>query len=346
MSAAPIRVLVTGVGSTTAQSIIKSLRSSALPIEIFGTDMDPLSPGLYRVDRAYLVKRFTDAGYEAQLLDLLRENRIQALFPALDAELDYVSERKPSWEAQTGCRVLVNPPRVLSVAQDKFATVKFLEAHGCSAPKSTVSLGSGSIERFVEDCGFPLIVKPRRGSTSKDIYLVRTMAELLYRVAQVRNPIVQEYLDSEEYTCGTVVDADGDLKGVAVLQRRIVSGATMTAIADDFEDVADEVRRIATALRPEAPVNIQLRRNRDGRPTAFEINGRFSGAGAIRAHFGFNEAEATIRSFVLGERIDPLRMRPGAAMRYLNEVYAEAGEVEALIQAGGNSPRSAVECHF
>ena len=48
-------VLVTGVGSNIGQVIVKSIRMSGIQCRIIGTDMNPLSAGLFRCDKGYIV---------------------------------------------------------------------------------------------------------------------------------------------------------------------------------------------------------------------------------------------------------------------------------------------------
>ncbi|HBN09886.1 MAG TPA: hypothetical protein DD435_14990 [Cyanobacteria bacterium UBA8530] len=120
----------------------------------------------------------------------------------------------------------------------------------------------------------------------------------------------------------------------------------MTAIADAFPEVEAEVEKIVSALKPVGSCNVQLRINKKGKPTAFEINARFSSSVAIRAHFGFNEVEATLRSFLFGEEIKALSLRKGVAMRYFNEVYIEREEMDNILVRGESRPFSKIEEHF
>jgi carbamoyl-phosphate synthase large subunit len=343
-----VNVLVTGANSTVAQSIIKALKASPLDVRIFGTDINPFSPGLYRVHEAFLVKPYRDPGYEAQMLELMRGRRIDVMLPAVEGELQQLAERRAAWEDATGTRIIVNTSALLDVTQDKYRTACFLAEHGCNAPASTVDTRPTALADFAARVGFPLIVKPRRGATSRHVHVVNTLPELLDVVARVPGPVVQEHLGTaeEEYTCGVFVDRHGTLQGVATLRREIANGITSTAVVEPVPDVEAEVARIVAALKPRASCNVQLRRNRDGRPTAFEVNARFSSSVAIRAHFGFNEVEATIRSFVLGEEIKPLTCRPGIAMRYVNEVYADAADVATLMSRGQHVTMGTVEANF
>lgn len=344
----PINVLVSGVNSTASQSIIKALKASSLDVTIFGCDINPYSPGLYRVDHGFLVKPYTDPDYEAQLVDRLKRHRIDVWLPGVESELLPLAERRDRIERLTGTRILINSKALLAITQDKYETAQFLKAHGCQAPHSVIDTRKEAIEQLIAEVGFPLLIKPRRGASSRHVYVVKSHAELLERLVEVPGPVIQEYLGSadEEYTCGAFVDRHGELKGVATLRRTLFGGSTSTAVVQAVADVELEVRRVIKALMPMGSCNIQLRRNRHGKPTTFEINARFSSSVAIRTHFGFNEVEATLRSFFLEEEVPEMHCRAGVAMRYANEVYAEADHVQALLEAGYHLPQSSIEQHF
>src|SRR5207244_11100230 len=67
------------------------------------------------------------------------------------------------------------------------------------------------------------------------------------------------------------------------------------------------------------------------RPVPFELNVRFSGTTPVRARFGFNEVEAALRHFVLGQDdVDLPRVTSGVALRYWNEMHVAEPAVEQL----------------
>jgi carbamoyl-phosphate synthase large subunit len=69
----------------------------------------------------------------------------------------------------------------------------------------------------------------------------------------------------------------------------------------------------------------------EGRPTCFELNVRFSGTTPIRAHLGFNEVDAALRHFVLGEPVPELpRVESGTALRFWDEVYVDDAAIAEL----------------
>jgi carbamoyl-phosphate synthase large subunit len=70
---------------------------------------------------------------------------------------------------------------------------------------------------------------------------------------------------------------------------------------------------------------VQLRLTARG-PVTFEINPRFSGGVAMRAHFGFNEVEFAIRDLVLDEAVPAPKVGSGTALRFWEETYVDDAE--------------------
>ena len=181
------------------------------------------------------------------------------------------------------------------------------------------------------------MAKPRTGKSSQGIFIVRNREDLEH-ASKRENYVIQEYLgdDDSEYTAGCFSDTTGRVRGVMVMRRHLAQGTTVRAEAGLFPEIRAEAERIASALQPYGPCNVQLRRSR-GRPVCFEINVRFSGTTPIRARLGFNDVEATLRHYVLGEKpVDLPVVTEGIAVRYWNEAYLQPTSVEALRNSGAS----------
>jgi carbamoyl-phosphate synthase large subunit len=143
-------------------------------------------------------------------------------------------------------------------------------------------------------------------------------------------------LTGDEYTAGCFSSSAGEVQGSIVMRRSLAAGTTVEAELGDFPEPRAEAVRIAEQLRPLGPCNVQLREHQ-GRPVCFEINVRFSGTTPIRAHYGFNEVEAALRQFVLGETAALPAITSGRAVRYWNEVYIDGGPPQ-IVRDGIDHP--------
>jgi carbamoyl-phosphate synthase large subunit len=245
---------------------------------------------------------------------------------------------------------IVSSPEVLLTGRDKLLTCRWLEAQGLPVPAYAELGDPQAVAELIDRCGFPLIAKPRFGKGSDGIVTIRHAADLEHIVAAedlslreiapggitASDVILQQYLGDEqhEYTVGCFCDSDGQLCGAVVMRRTLRAGTTTSAELGRFPEVRAVAEAIASALRPLGPCNVQMRLHH-GSAVPFEINPRFSGTTALRARMGFNEVEAALRHFVLGEPPPVLAdVGSGYALRYWNEIYIAADAVEALGRDG------------
>ena len=330
-----LTVLVLGVGGNVSQGILKALALSSLPCRVVGACISPLALGLYTVDRAYISPRADDPAFLDWLIATCRAEGVQAILSGVEPVLTVLAQWAEEIREQTGAICIVSDPSRLSIGDDKLATCQWLERHGFNFPCYAASEDKHALTNLVADFGYPLIAKPRAGKGAHGLIEVRNSLDLAY-VSGLHGYVVQEYLgDSHsEYTAGCFCDRGGQVRGTIVMRRELLAGTTYRAEVGEFPEVRAEATRIVAALRPLGPCNVQLRISA-GRPVCFEINVRFSGTTPIRARLGFNEVEAALRHYVLGEPADDLPLvTEGVVLRYWNEMYVDPRAYAALCQSG------------
>lgn len=327
-------VLVTGVGSNIGQGIIKSLRMSKIRCHVLGTDMNLLSAGLFRCDKCYIVPPAIDERFTSEIIRICKDEKIDIILIGSDAEVSVLSYNKSLIENSCGAKVIVSEPKLVDTVSDKWSMVNFLRKEGFNYPQTALGSENEDIRQIISSCGFPLIVKPRKGSGSKGKFKVRNQDELAYCLKFAEDPIIQEELGSEdeEYTSGVFFSKDSEEKGIISMKRELLCGTTYRALVNDYPTVNQEIERIAASLSKLGaigPINIQSRLTSKGAVT-FEINPRFSGTTVFRAKLGFNEPEAIIKNFLLQEEINRMTYSSGIVMRYWEEVYTSIEEVTQL----------------
>ena len=341
-AAGPLTVLVLGVGGNVSQGILKALRRSELDLRVVAGCISPLAVGLYAADRAVVTPLARDDGFLPWLERTCRDEGVGAVLSGAEPVLEALApEAERLREATGGAVAIVSPPETLEVGQDKLTTARWLEERGLAFPASADAADAAAVRALAEEHGFPLLAKPRRGKGGTGLVRVGSQEELDL-VTGRDGIVVQEHLpDRAEFTAGCMVDSEGELRGSVVMRRELVEGTTYRAEFGEFPEVRDEAVRIAQALRPRGPLNVQLRL-RDGRPVAFELNVRFSGTTPARARAGFNEVDAALRHFVLGEPMNLPRVESGVVLRYWNELYLPDGAAEALPRDGAAADPSAL----
>lgn len=317
-------ILVTGVGGGVGQSVVKALADTEY--RVVGVDSEELAAGLHAVPIAYKGCYAADERFVDRLLEICKREDCELIFPGHDVELIPLSGHATRFISE-GIIPVVSSSDVVQICDDKFATYVFLKEHGFAVPET---------RRLSESTAFsdPVILKPQRyGARSKNTYVVRSSKDLsLYmELVDRNNCIVQQYIEGDEYTCGTVT-LDNDCVGVIVMRRILRDGDTYKAFVERNPVVESAVRAIIEALRPFGACNVQLR-VRNGEPFVFEINARCSGTTAARALAGFNEPKI-IADYLLKGIKPTYQIREISILRYWQELAVTNDRVERLRETG------------
>jgi carbamoyl-phosphate synthase large subunit len=330
-----MNVLVLGVGGHVSQGILKALARSSLPIRTVGACISPLARGLYMTDRAYVSPLASDDGFVDWLINTCRAEDIQAIFSGVEPNLAVMSDQAEKIRSQTGAVCIVSRPEVLAVGGDKLKTCQWLESKGFNFPRYADCANPEAVQQLVSECGYPLIAKPRRGRGSVGVIEINNSVGLQYALSQPAY-ILQELLGNgdSEYTVGCFSDKENRLRGIIAMRRALYGGTTCRAEVVALPEVLSETTRIVEALKPTGPANVQFRVV-EGRPVCFEINVRFSGTTSLRADLGWNDVDAALKHFVLGQPAQDLpTVTNGLALRYWDEVYIDPSAVAQLTDSG------------
>jgi len=304
-------------------------------VRIVGTDVQPFSAGLFRCDRGYLVPPANSKDWLNRVIMICRDEQIDAILIGSHPEILAFSRHKEKIEKKSRTKVIVNSFPIVDTFNDKWKTVRFLKKHNLDHPVSVLN-DADSIARLIRTTGFPLVVKPRKGASSKNVFIVSGKRELDSALGVVPDPVIQKYIEGEEYTSGVFFDKESNIRGIITMKRDLCFGTTYRSIVDDFPEINDNVRKFGEVLGGHGAIgsiNVQSR-FMDGKLYIFEVNPRFSGTTGVRSLFRFNEPDAVIRNFLLGEEIKDFRHTKGIAMRYWEEVYTTLEEGDRIIRDG------------
>jgi carbamoyl-phosphate synthase large subunit len=320
----PITVVVTGMGSTVGIGIAKALLASPLPIRIVGTDSEPLSLGLFRLDQGYLLPSARGEDKEPYfdaLVQVCRNEAAAIVMSGWEGDLVMMAERKAEFEERSGAIAPLNPESV-RIGMDKWLTFKALHAAGVPVPDTALPTDAEQLDAFRRKHTYPFLLKARCSSGSRGIVMVHNDEEFNFFRHYLRDPVVQERLlpDDQEYTVGMFLRSDGTVVGTLALKRSLMAGLSYRMASVQHPEVCKTAIQAATALGMVGPANVQMRLTPDG-PKVFEVNPRFSSATCVRAQFGLNEPELAVRHFVLGENPPPPTVKEGICLRFWEEMY-------------------------
>lgn len=323
-----LNIAITGVGGGVGQSILKSLANT--DYNLIALDGDLLGAGLYATNKSYLIPYANDPAYINRLLEICQREKIALLFPGLDAELMPLSLHRDAFKA-IGTTVVVSAPEVITISDDKQVTYNELIKVGVNVPFTC------NAQNFIpksED--FPLIIKQKLGGArSKNVYFIKNVAEWKSTIEKIGDVIsdfiVMEYIEGEEYTCGTI-NLENSCKGVIVLRRILRDGDTYKCFVEKNEIIEKEVRLVVESIKPFGACNVQLI-IRNGKPYVFEINARCSGTTAARTLSGFNEPKM-IADYLLKDIEPVFEIKEQTILRYWQEIVVENETVNKLKESG------------
>jgi len=321
------KILVTGAGSLLGQGIIKTIKSCKIKYEIYGTDYLEDSIGLYWCKKGYILPDFLKAKenenkWLLKIIRIIKKHKINYVIPGLDFELPIFSKYKKIIEKKCKCIIVVSNIEIIKIFRDKWLTSEYLKNNNFLYPDSTLPKQLGN---FLKRNRFPLIVKPRIGSTSKNVFLVKSKLELKAVLKKCKEPLIQEYLykNNNEYTCGVIFDPiKNKCLSSVVLNRKLKNGNTIRAVLKkDIKNkkINNFISSVAKKIKPFGPLNFQLCLTRKG-PVIFEINPRFSGTTPLRKLFGVNEIQIFLNSLE-EKKIHQTRLKSGIVHRFYNDFF-------------------------
>lgn len=332
----PSRVLVTGAGSGVGQGIIKSLRSSSLPVTVIAADIAPLNVALYRADEAVVMTPVEQPDALPSIVESLKRNRIDVVMIGSEFDLEFFSINKAQIESLAEVVIIVAPPSTVAIAEDKWLTAEFLRENGLPYAESYLPEDLDNALSQAKAWGYPIVLKTRCGTSSRHVHIVKDSDALKKLFHETPMPMLQRVIDmpsselGNEYTCSVFKTAEGATIGPFTARRTVRGGDSWHIEVAPFETLYGPLIEISKSLDFIGSLNIQLMLAEEG-VIPFELNSRFSGTTAVRAHFGFNEPEMSLLSFFYKEEVKKPTIRSGVVMRYHEEVFIDNVSSDSLI---------------
>jgi carbamoyl-phosphate synthase large subunit len=307
-------ILLIPAGSGMSIAAIKALKEDP-SIRIVSTDADRLSAGLYLSHKGYIVPQFTDQSFYKVIKDIIKKEKIDVIIPALDHILMPFSERREEF-MDIGAKVLISEPETIRVTRDKWSTYNHL--------KEIVPIPKSFINKEDIDIDFPLLIKPRRGSGSIDVYKIDSKKELDFFYERAPNPIIQEYLEGKEYTIDCLADKAGKLL-CCIPRERIATkaGISVKGKVVKNEKLERMAEKISNSLNFFGPFFFQAKEDEQGIPKLTEINPRIAGTMSLSSFCGPNLHLLAIK-MCMHEKIKIPKINYGLYItRYFEDIYLD-----------------------
>lgn len=278
-----LNILATGCGGDIGQSLGKILLKSSYINNLFGIDISDKNAAQFIFPNFSLGLRYTDPDYLKRLEDFIEDNSIDIIIPVAECELRYFSENN-ILDSIGKAKMITASSKALKVGFDKYKTAEFLRFEGLPFPETHLAKDIKTISTF------PVILKSKNGSGSKDIYKINSMEEFLfYTRTHNEDYILQEFIPDakSEFTCGLYRSSKGVIRSI-IFKRELHGGYSGYGEVVENNIITSLLEKLALKLDLIGSINVQLRMHQNI-PKIFEINPRFSSTVLYRHLFGFED---------------------------------------------------------
>jgi carbamoyl-phosphate synthase large subunit len=281
-----MNILFTSVGRRVAlvRSFNQALKKLNIPGKTVAVDLRKTAPALYEAHHHELAPRVDSPNYIDALLDICRRHDIKLLIPLTDTELVLLSKQQAFFK-EAGVSIIICSPETAHICANKENTYRFFKEAGFPAIEP-VSFEEASRE----DSGvhFPLFMKPSDGSCSIGAERIDDRKALEFYAQTVENPILQEYIEGEEYTLDLFVDFKGQVRCcVPRLRMETRAGEVSKGMTVRNLNIMAAGKQLVAAL-PGAMgcITVQCFLTDEGQIKFIEINPRFGGGFPLSAEAG------------------------------------------------------------
>lgn len=253
-----------------------------------------------------------DGNYIDFLLDYCKEHSINLIISLFDIDLYVLAKNKSIFEQQ-GIKVVVSNEEFVKICNDKWLTYEYLNKIGIETPKSYLSVEDAQKALSDNKISYPLIIKPRWGMGSLEIFTADNEEELMIFYKKIRRNILNSYLKYEaqqdleksviiqekiigqEYGCDVINDLNGNYQST-VIRKKIAMRAGETDVAEivENEDILRMTRKLAENTKHIANLDIDIL-EKEGNFYLLEMNARFGGGYPFSHIAGVNLPYAIVR---------------------------------------------------
>ncbi len=313
-----IKILITSVGSLVGQNILDALENRRKHVTLIGLNSIVESQRIYRCDRAYLVPQTSSPEFDAAFRSIVQKENPDLILAGRDEDVVFLAQYQKRDMAPKKL-IPVGEPYLAEMMIDKFETHRFTEQHGLPFAATLLYRNSSDTDRlkaFIATHSFPLLVKPRRGFSSMNVFIVTNQQHVNRLLKDGIEVLFQEYLSpaegldffQEQLTKGiplsfqipnhdhmvsqAIISRNGTLLDYISTKQSLVMGRTEYARVYNDPDLNRMIELYANTLAEKGWwgfLNIQSRLDRFGNWKVFELNPRLSGATSTRLNLGLDE---------------------------------------------------------
>lgn len=294
--------------------------------KVYVSNSDNKSPAFRYADDYIVTPLIYDSTYIDFLLKYCKEKDIKVVISLFDIDLYILAKNKYRFK-ENGISVVVSDQEFIRICNDKWLTFEFLSKNNIPTPKTFLSIELAKESINKGELSYPLIVKPRWGMGSMEIFSADNDEELNIFYKKIKknieksylkyeskqdvdnSVIIQEKIIGQEYGADIINDLNGNYQNT-IIRKKIAMRAGETDIAEIVENKKIEkiAQNISICFNHVGNLDIDILCNANGYHV-LEMNARFGGGYPFSHLAGVNLPLAII-SWIDNKTVDDYLLQP------------------------------------
>lgn len=221
----------------------------------------------------------TDEQFIPEMVRIVKENNIDAIYPAMDAVIEILKSN----ESKVGCKIIAPDAETTKTCLSKTKTYEKL----CNTVKTPRTYTS--IDDVKE---YPVFTKPDVGYGSRGAKKCQNREDLINQLELFPTSIISEYLPGDEYTVDCFSNNEGKLLcAYPRIRARIMNGISVnTKPVYDNGEFNQFAEKINSKIKFSGAWFFQVKRDVKNELTLMEVASRFGGSSSLFRAKGINFA--------------------------------------------------------
>lgn len=289
--------------------------------KVYVSNSDSNSAAFKYADEYVVSPLIYDDHYIDFLLNYCKKNNIKLLISLFDIDLYVLACNKSKFE-EIGVNVIVSDKEFVKICNDKWFTYNYLKDNKIETPKTFLSIETAIEALKNNEISFPLIIKPRWGMGSLEIFTADNTDELhifynkikreiwnsylKYESNQDRDNcvIIQQKISGDEYGVDLINDLDGNHIST-IIRKKIAmrSGETDAAEIVENKMINNMMSKLANISKHIGNLDVDVLKDDNDKYYILEMNARFGG-GYPFSHLAGVDLPLALIKWLNNEKVD------------------------------------------
>lgn len=269
--------------------------------QVIATDMSEIAPAVYEADKFIGVPKITDPNYISIILDICKQEKINAVLSLIDPELSLLAYNKEKF-ASIEVTIIGSSYDLCERALDKMQMYLWLKEHKYNCAKSYIDKNEFYRDLDKGLITFPVFVKPIKGSASIAISKVSDKETLDLLFEHNDGLMIQEFLNGQEIGADVYIDMISHEVVSIFTKKKLAMRAGETDKAVSFKDnsLFELIERFVRESGWVGQIDMDIF-DVGGKYYISEVNPRFGGGYPHAYECGCNHMEL-IKNNLLGNK--------------------------------------------